>query len=338
MKKVFVSVMSLVLALSMAACGGKSTDAIPGSDPRTWGSAEETTAAVSDDKDTLGGEDVQIPNPWQECSSLEEAGKLAGFSFTAPESVDGYTEKYIAAIENALAEVIFSKGDNDDASLYFRKGVGTEDISGDCNTYDTVEQQTIGGKTVTCKGNDGLIYNATWNDGTYSYAVMSNAGMSAEQLAACLMIVVCCWYAWKPREPQDQEQGMLAASQIETVDSLEALSQKTGLPLAELTGLPFAVEHTEYVSYWENVAEIQYFGSTDSLRYRKSKGTEDNSGDYNVYAQNTETEVSGNTVTLKGENGAYTLAIWTDGQYAYSVSVTARLSQEAFLALIENNF
>ena len=183
MKKVFVSVMSLVLALSMAACGAKGAEETVGGDPRTWGPAEETTAAVSDDKDTLGGEDVQIPNPWQECASLEEAGKLAGFSFTAPESVDGYTEKYIAAIENALAEVIFSKGDNDDASPYFRKGLGTEDISGDYNTYDTVEQQTIGGKTVTCKGNDGLIYNATWNDGTYSYAVMSNAGMSAEQLA-----------------------------------------------------------------------------------------------------------------------------------------------------------
>ena len=131
---------------------------------------------------------------------------------------------------------------------------------------------------------------------------------------------------------------MLAASQIETVDSLEALSQKTGLPLAELTGLPFAVEHTEYVSYWENVAEIQYFGSTDTLRYRKSQGMEDNSGDYNVYALNTEAKVSGNTVTLKGENGAYTLAIWTDGQYAYSISVTTPLSQEAFLALIEENF
>ena len=157
-------------------------------------------------------------------------------------------------------------------------------------------------------------------------------------LAACLMIVVCCWYTWKPREPQDQEQGMLAASQIETADSLEALSEKTGLPLAELTGLPFAVEHTEYVSYWENVAEIQYFGSTDTLRYRKSQGMEDNSGDYNVYALNTEAEVSGNTVTLKGEDGAYTLAIWTDGQYAYSISVTAPLSQETFLTLIEENF
>ncbi len=157
-------------------------------------------------------------------------------------------------------------------------------------------------------------------------------------LAACLAIVVCCWYAWKPREAQDQEQGMMAVSQIETVDSLDALSQKTGLPLAELTGIPFAVEHTEYVSYWGNLAEIQYLGDANTLCYRKSQGMEDNSGDYNVYAQNTEAEVSGNTVTLKGEDGAYTLAVWTDGQYAYSISVTAPLAQETFLALLEENF
>ena len=157
-------------------------------------------------------------------------------------------------------------------------------------------------------------------------------------LAACLAIVVCCWYAWKPGKAQDQEQGMLAAAQIETVDSLEALSQKTGLTLAELTGLPFVPERTEYVSYWGNLAEIQYFGETDTLRYRKSQGTDDNSGDYNVYAQSTETEISGNAVTLKGENGAYTLAIWTDGQYAYSISVTVPISREIFTALIEENF
>lgn len=184
MKKVFISVMSLVLALSMAACGAKSAEETVDGDPRTWGPAEDTTAAVTDGEGVLGGEDVQIPNPWQECTSLEEAGKLAGFSFTAPEAVEGYTEKYIAAIENDIAEVIFNKGGNDDASLYFRKGLGTEDISGDYNAYETVEQQTIGDRTVTCKGNDGLIYNASWNDGTYSYAVVCNAGMNAEQLIA----------------------------------------------------------------------------------------------------------------------------------------------------------
>ena len=191
MKKVFISVMSVVLALSMAACGAKSAEETVGGDPRTWGPDNQPTSEagmVGGDPSTWGPnnntENVQIPNPWQECESAEEAGKLAGFSFTVPESVDGYTEKYIAAIENELAEAIFSNGDNNDNALYFRKGVGSEDISGDYNTYDTVEQQTIGDKTVTCKGNDGLIYNATWNDGTYSYAVMCNAGMNAKQLTA----------------------------------------------------------------------------------------------------------------------------------------------------------
>ena len=141
---------------------------IPGSDPKTWGPADES-------------ENVQIPNPWQECGSLEEAGKLAGFSFTAPETVDGYTERYIAAIENEIAQVIFSNGD--DSELYFRKGVGGDDISGDYNTYDVAEEQTIDGHTVLCKGNDGLIYTATWTDGTYSYAVMCDAGMNVEQLS-----------------------------------------------------------------------------------------------------------------------------------------------------------
>ena len=96
--------------------------------------------------------------------------------------MDGYTERYIAAIENEIAQVIFSNGN--DSELYFRKGAGGDDISGDCNTYTTIEEQTVDGHTVLCKGNDGLIYTATWTDGEYSYAVMCDAGMSAGQLTA----------------------------------------------------------------------------------------------------------------------------------------------------------
>ena len=186
MEKVIAVILSFVMALAIVGCSGNANapaptthkgdtsytadgTVIPGSDPKTWGPAED-------------GENIQIPNPWQECSSLEEAGKLAGFSFTAPETVDGYTERYIAAIENEIAQVIFSNGD--DSELYFRKGVGGDDISGDYNTYDVTEEQTIDGHTVLCKGNDGLIYTATWTDGEYSYAVMCDAGMSVEQLTA----------------------------------------------------------------------------------------------------------------------------------------------------------
>ena len=140
-------------------------------------------------------------------------------------------------------------------------------------------------------------------------------------LAACLAIVVCCWYVWKPKQLDPLEQGMMAVAQIDTVDSLEALTEKTGIPLNELTGVPFTVD----------------FGDTDSLCYCKSPGTEDNSGDYTVYAQEETLEISGNAVTLKGNDGAYSLAIWTDGSYAYSISVTNPLSEDVFRTLIEEN-
>ena len=106
---------------------------------------------------------------------------LSSFSFTAPDALEGYTEKYIGAIENEIAEVIFS--DEDGAEICLRKGVGTDDISGDYNAYAVTETKTVDGKTLTCKGNDGLVSNATWTDGTYAYSIMSTVGMTAEQLS-----------------------------------------------------------------------------------------------------------------------------------------------------------
>lgn len=49
-------------------------------------------------------------------------------------------------------------------------------------------------------------------------------------LAACLAIVVCCWYVWKPKQTDPPEQGMMAVARIDTVDSLEALTEKRGFP------------------------------------------------------------------------------------------------------------
>ena len=157
-------------------------------------------------------------------------------------------------------------------------------------------------------------------------------------LAACLAIVLCGWFVWQSRNAQEPEPDVMAIPQIEEMDSIEALSVKTGIPLEELTGIPFPVEHTRYVFYWENLAEIEYSGGSDTLCYRKSQGTEDNSGDYNDYPRQETLEVGGNAVTLKGAEEGFTLAIWTDGSYAYSVSVTEPLSQEAFLAFLEENF
>lgn len=155
-------------------------------------------------------------------------------------------------------------------------------------------------------------------------------------LAACLAIVLCGWLVWQPRNVQEPD--VMAIPQIEEAASIDELSAKTHIPLAELTGIPFPVERTEYVSYWENLAEIQYFGGSESLCYRKSQGTEDNSGDCNVYDREETTKVGENSVTLKGTDEGFTLAVWTDGSYAYSISLSTPLSQDSIQAFLEENF
>ena len=114
MEKFIAVILSLVMALAIVGCSGNANapaptthkgdtsytadgTVIPGSDPKTWGPADES-------------ENVQIPNPWQKCGSLEEAGKLAGFSFTAPETVDGYTGRYIVGSEGGIARVMCRDG------------------------------------------------------------------------------------------------------------------------------------------------------------------------------------------------------------------------------------
>lgn len=157
-------------------------------------------------------------------------------------------------------------------------------------------------------------------------------------LAACAAVALCCWFAWKPKQPQDTQQEMMATAQIEDVSTLEALAEKTGVPIKELTGLPFAVEQQEYRSYWNELAEIRYIGKTESLCYRKSLGTQDNSGDYNEYSRETTIPLSGCTVTLKGGTDGYVLAIWTDGTYAYSVSISVPMSEDVFQTWLKENF
>lgn len=168
MKKWFVCFWSVILALALAACAkGGNPDGIV------------TVGTEPHDDSMVREEPMQVPNPWQECKTLEDAAALAGFPFTAPESIEGFSEKYISAIENDIAQVVF---DRSDASLSFRKGLGSEDISGDYNTYAITETKTVDGKSVTCRENDGLVYTATWTDETYSYAITSNTGMTAQQL------------------------------------------------------------------------------------------------------------------------------------------------------------
>lgn len=138
-------------------------------------------------EDTVGGENVQIANPFVDYESLVGVAQAVGFELTAPETVEGYPGKLIQVMSNSMIQIIFLDGD--DNRLFIRKEAGDADISGDYNNYDEVNTVTVDEYTVTLKGNDSTVSTAIWTNGGYSYAVSADVPMSVEAMTALIALI-----------------------------------------------------------------------------------------------------------------------------------------------------
>lgn len=142
MKKPIIIVLCAVMALMLVACGGQS----------------------------LGG--AQIPNPFVDFKTLEEAQNLAGFDIALPDNMpEGYSKSAIRAVKDTMIEIIYTNGSDE---IRIRKGTGSEDISGAYNEYTVTDTVTVGGLQVTMKGEDGKVNVATWVNGEYTFAITIN--------------------------------------------------------------------------------------------------------------------------------------------------------------------
>lgn len=153
--------------------------------------------------------------------------------------------------------------------------------------------------------------------------------------AACLVLVIA-GAAALPRliRPQPPGGGVQAVPQIEEAPSLAELSKMVGFEVNPGLALPFEPEETTYCSYWNELAQIQYSGQGQTATYRQSAGAEDNSGDYTVYGDVAEITAGGLPVTLKGNGGAYVLAVWTDGTFSYSLQLSQGASEAEWVDII----
>lgn len=122
------------------------------------------------------GKKTEVSNPFVEVSNIKEVESLVGFTITVPDKVLDYKDKRISVIENEMIDITYTKKKS---KLIIRKGIGTVDISGDYNNYSDIKENTIDGVTVTTRGNDNLIFNATWNNDNYTYAIVSNTGIDS---------------------------------------------------------------------------------------------------------------------------------------------------------------
>lgn len=70
-------------------------------------------------------------------------------------------------------------------------------------------------------------------------------------------------------------------------------------------------------------------------KFRKGIGSDDVSGDYNSYELTSEISVNNIKATLKGDGGIYTLAIWTDSEFAYSLSLSEGVGEAEWISIFK---
>lgn len=161
-------------------------------------------------------------------------------------------------------------------------------------------------------------------------------------LAACLLLLVAGALSARyllPGETVDPiptEGVVLGGSGIEEVADAAALGKLVGFEIKEVTDLPYQVEKVTCTSYFGTLSQIKYVGEERSLTLRQSAGEGDNSGDFNVYAVTEVREMGDWSVTLKGDGENWTLAIWSDGTYAYSAHAEPGLTLSEWESVITN--
>ena len=156
-------------------------------------------------------------------------------------------------------------------------------------------------------------------------------------LAACLAVLLMGAMALPKfiSSPVPEESETMIANGMVEVTSKEELSEAVGFPVKSAQSLPFFPQSIYYTSYWGDMAQIDYANGGSTACFRQSLGEEDNSGDWNEYPAQESLTVNGCAVTLKGERDSYTLGIWSDGTYSYSLSLSAGQPASVWESIVE---
>lgn len=121
-------------------------------------------------------------------------------------------------------------------------------------------------------------------------------------------------------------------------DSVEAAAEAMGVEVKTPATLPegYGQEAVDVID--GTLLQVIYKnGAGEEISYRTAEGSEDISGDYNEYDEETELTVGGaQKVTARGAGGGYSLALWQDGGMSYSLSFDEPVAKDVLADIIES--
>ena len=276
------------------------------------------------DKD-ISGYIPGMENPFKDCTTLKEAGSIAGFSMEAPKEINGYGKQNISAVRNSLIQIIYGSGKK---ALYVRKAVGDSDISGDYNKY--TEQDVVKVKVcqVTLRGTKSKVNTAVWTNGDYSYSVYTQSAINRKQMKKIVKNVMNADIPNK--EINDNAQR---PSPIIDYTTMDEAAKAAGFTLnAPETIMDYKRELISVIS--NDTIQLMYEDGEKSLYIRKASGSGDISGDYNKYDENKTVKIGEIQVDMRSMAGKVSTAVWTAEGFAYSVYVSSSITQDMMTDII----
>lgn len=144
-------------------------------------------------------------------------------------------------------------------------------------------------------------------------------------IAACLLLALVVGTVLLNRPsvetgtPGGEGPGDVAMYAPEELATAEELSEAVGVPVPYVPALDDVADEVTYVSLWGEIAEVCYELPEGSADLRISPEPGDNSGDYNAYPVEWETDLDGLEVMIKGDDEGYYLAYWDQDGHGVSV-------------------
>ena len=128
-------------------------------------------------------------------------------------------------------------------------------------------------------------------------------------------------YTQSASETADSEQTQIANPWVEAKDQDDA-QQQAGFTIQLPSSLPAEYGAPSFLVIPGEIMEAYYAGTGEAgLCVRKAAGTDDTSGDYRAYTESQQVTVGDLAVTMKGDDGTISLAVWQDGTNAYSIGI-----------------
>ncbi len=117
------------------------------------------------------------------------------------------------------------------------------------------------------------------------------------------------------------EQTQIANPWVDAENQDDA-QQQAGFTIQLPSSLPAEYGAPSFRVMPGEMLEADYAGDGDAnICVRKATGTDDPSGDYNQYSGSQQVTVGNVEVTMKGNDGGVSLAVWQNGSNAYSIGI-----------------